>query len=973
MSTISALLIDCLRDFNALLGRGDLAAHEIEVPMNLWKDELGRLRVWASNIGAHQTGQSSLDFRLRDASHIKDQTIKLLQRLRRILKDLEELLNDPDHDNASSSANQDDEPETQEIYESLVDAISCLFQLSMVIRRPIQHDRLLGTRKADAAPFEPYDRVHVGQKYPRLTQVVVDRLGSAISRRRASLRYRERHHAKLSKNIDHVVDETKDATSTQLSETIATGFVEQTNITFDDTASTSGVSQTSYAPSLWEGSDRLTVPPPPKESANEQPFECPYCFYIVTIRDKTSWVRHVFRDLMPYTCVFPDCSAPNQLYNSRREWFHHMRSAHTSELDSQSQCPLQCSTASISAMHLESHIGRHLEELALFAMPRAIPDDEGDPENRQSTSSWEEEDWERDVDDDGGSVSEGNVYDDERALVADASDPSTIGHQPTANPIPPANTDSDSDNEQAFRLRYDPVPRNSETKTDVERPTATPNGGAVPSKSPWTQIPKGLVDVQVLRSRGLDFEEDEIFYYVFADLSHETLYSILLQSQSTGNETDSQASEADEEGISTHRALKRGGLLMLRPSRDDEYFVMYRFAKHASKCTLCADPYDSYQQGHGLCDRGRSYARYVFSHLSYRGGKAFSRIDRAYGNPIEVRIPAECEVIHGLFRALEHGMGLSRRKKPTIVDPNEKPVIVEMLPRRVKETRDVQQLEEPSLAVLPPDETEGRTYEILRLVNASNEVYHHPKDMRLPVSADAPLDPNLLEGDPEPEVEHYRRSFDVSTSRGDSIGNWDFVQSPNLLDFRTEEAEQSKLLQHEENDEMQSTEQDEGTATKASERDVQTPKGSFTDSQGMYVENSDSGREQFKLSEDSNHDEEILRDAAWTKISRALVNPEALEEAGESFEAGDDYVIVHRVVRQAEITRLSKRTAEIREERERQWMIEHERREADLEEDKTVQEEVKRRAELIRKEDDDDYMIPGWGASFGPIFKKNEF
>lgn len=54
-------------------------------------------------------------------------------------------------------------------------------------------------------------------------------------------------------------------------------------------------------------------------------------------------------------------------------------------------------------------------------------------------------------------------------------------------------------------------------------------------------------------------------------------------------------------------------------------------------------------------------------------------------------------------------------------------------------------------------------------------------------------------------------------------------------------------------------------------------------------------------------------------------------------------------------------------------MIEHERREADLEEDKTVQEEVKRRAELIRKEDDDDYMIPGWGASFGPIFKKNEF
>jgi len=47
----------------------------------------GRFRVWSGNIGAHQTGKSSLDYRLRDASHIKTRVLGLL-------KDLGELLSE---------------------------------------------------------------------------------------------------------------------------------------------------------------------------------------------------------------------------------------------------------------------------------------------------------------------------------------------------------------------------------------------------------------------------------------------------------------------------------------------------------------------------------------------------------------------------------------------------------------------------------------------------------------------------------------------------------------------------------------------------------------------------------------------------------------------------------------------------------------------------------------------------------------
>ena len=50
-------------------------------------DQFGRFRVWAGNIGAHQHGRVSLDYRLRDASRLKGQIIKFLE-------DLDETLHD---------------------------------------------------------------------------------------------------------------------------------------------------------------------------------------------------------------------------------------------------------------------------------------------------------------------------------------------------------------------------------------------------------------------------------------------------------------------------------------------------------------------------------------------------------------------------------------------------------------------------------------------------------------------------------------------------------------------------------------------------------------------------------------------------------------------------------------------------------------------------------------------------------------
>ncbi|KAF2148083.1 WD40 repeat-like protein [Myriangium duriaei CBS 260.36] len=62
-------------------------------------------------------------------------------------------------------------------------------------------------------------------------------------------------------------------------------------------------------------------------------------------------------------------------------------------------------------------------------------------------------------------------------------------------------------------------------------------------------------------------------------------------------------------------------------------------------------------------------------------------------------------------------------------------------------------------------------------------------------------------------------------------------------------------------------------------------------------------------------DKPIPAAARWTKVSRLIVNPEALEQMGEPYEEREDYVVILRVLTRDEIDKLATKTREIREER----------------------------------------------------------
>ena len=74
--------IECLRHFEYLVQEAQHLEGKSPLPASTVGDELGRFKIWAGNIGALQRDSRSLDYRLREASQVRDQVV-------RILKDLE--------------------------------------------------------------------------------------------------------------------------------------------------------------------------------------------------------------------------------------------------------------------------------------------------------------------------------------------------------------------------------------------------------------------------------------------------------------------------------------------------------------------------------------------------------------------------------------------------------------------------------------------------------------------------------------------------------------------------------------------------------------------------------------------------------------------------------------------------------------------------------------------------------------------
>ncbi|CVL02217.1 uncharacterized protein FMAN_08287 [Fusarium mangiferae] len=284
------------------------------------ENENTRFGMWAGNLAAHQSGPASLDHRLREAPHIREQVLYLLR----------------------------------DILESLEDA--------------------------------------------RL-EVVRNTVASTLP-----------EHLKGSGVIDE--DNRSDMAMSETSYATSAGYLTMEN------------GEMKPAPPL-------KVPPRPPE-ADRGVFECPFCYRMISASTRGAWKRHVFGDLRPYTCLFSRCAESNTDFDRRHRWqlhvsqYHwrtwscpfncgstfqsgvelrdHIRHKHLPNAsdehlntvvargevsvssDVTQECPL-CRRAISGLKSYIKHVGRHLEQLALFALPSI-----GDEQLEDDVDSGEQND-----------------------------------------------------------------------------------------------------------------------------------------------------------------------------------------------------------------------------------------------------------------------------------------------------------------------------------------------------------------------------------------------------------------------------------------------------------------------------------------------------------------------------------------------------------------------------------------------------
>ncbi|KAK7537297.1 uncharacterized protein J3D65DRAFT_374991 [Phyllosticta citribraziliensis] len=176
-------------------------------------------------------------------------------------------------------------------------------------------------------------------------------------------------------------------------------------------------SGSSTPPGTQVGKQQPQIPPRPRNSAGlgMTRFECKYCFMTPYVPSDTEWKNHILRDLQPYVCTFASCSLVDRVFENRDAWWEHEISHHRSqfycntpgharyrdqtafqshmrdehnadqvqpELLARFRRPVKsqggkCNLCSREARDLKRHVARHLEQLALFSIPRS-DFDEGD-------------------------------------------------------------------------------------------------------------------------------------------------------------------------------------------------------------------------------------------------------------------------------------------------------------------------------------------------------------------------------------------------------------------------------------------------------------------------------------------------------------------------------------------------------------------------------------------------------------------
>ncbi|CAG7566372.1 unnamed protein product [Fusarium equiseti] len=363
------------------------------------EDEQGWFRIWASNLGALQPAESmkSLDRRLSDAPLMRKSVASGLERLQLSAKRGESrmqartvcpealltrfaltalaILNKSAPNRSISGGDAKSTTELDELLLSLRSAINHLFGLSILIRRQRPRGRLpeLEELTLESSP----DISYLTDRFPKTKSNIwlARRLGNNITRQRRLIQYRQHHRESLAKRDFKGSDPADTATivATTFHEGDKSSGTHQTPQDADSSRMSIFTSATSFL-SLEDGTTTGRSIPDLSDMILDgvqldygKPFECPYCRTIQnpdtifgSAEDLKKHLNNTHAGIVTEAqmpLILETCERPIKSFGSN-------------------SCPLctdwEPPSMKENAKSFSRHLARHLQQLALEALPLAI-------------------------------------------------------------------------------------------------------------------------------------------------------------------------------------------------------------------------------------------------------------------------------------------------------------------------------------------------------------------------------------------------------------------------------------------------------------------------------------------------------------------------------------------------------------------------------------------------------------------------
>jgi hypothetical protein len=295
--------------------------------------------------------------------------------------------------------------------------VVCLYR--MPIRQFTITEKIKSRISPKASFYQHFDVLYVQDLFPKMDETAATNLGRAISQRRSILLYKDARYTQLealdSSESDLELDPSQfDSNPLKLSSK-ATTYVEKPSQQpwLYPPSSPIAISEKSTVSVYATQELKITIPEMPvsQGSIENGTFVCPYCCIPQRDMSETLWKKHVFEDLQPYVCTFSGCELQDHFFTDRTQWWqhetevhrfawhcntrhhqsyddqerfiYHMQEAHSTLFTSQQLCELKsvfrspstkaagvCNLCFRRSENLKSHVSRHLQRIALFALPR---------------------------------------------------------------------------------------------------------------------------------------------------------------------------------------------------------------------------------------------------------------------------------------------------------------------------------------------------------------------------------------------------------------------------------------------------------------------------------------------------------------------------------------------------------------------------------------------------------------------------